>query len=248
MSEPVVAGCTAAKSVSGPLGVAISPEGDSVYVSASSEGAEAAFSRDVKTGALAQVAEPYECVTANASGCAEGSNDVVGLSGARRVTVSPDGINVYVAGQNANSIVELARAVKPKISELIGGSGSELGGTAVVIMGSGFVAGSTVEFGGKPADSVVAASSAIVAFSPPGSGTVDVSVTNPTGPSEATPADKFAYTPPAEPTVTEVVPHEGSEAGGTAVTITGSGILSRKRGGLRRRSGEQRRRSTRRRR
>ncbi len=40
-----------------------------------------------------------------------GAADIEGIAGARRVTVSPDGNNLYVAGQNDHAIVELARAV-----------------------------------------------------------------------------------------------------------------------------------------
>ena len=36
-----------------------------------------------------------------------------GIAGARRVTVSPDGKNLYVAGQNDHTVVELARVVPP---------------------------------------------------------------------------------------------------------------------------------------
>lgn len=111
----VAGGCTLVKSISRPLGVAISPEGANVYVSSASESAEAAFERNGETGALTQLPEPYACVTSNASGCGSGSTELIGLEGARRVTVSPDGANVYVAGQNAHAIVELARVPKPVV-------------------------------------------------------------------------------------------------------------------------------------
>ena len=57
-----------------------------------------------------QLPEPHECVTSNSSGCGKGSTELIGLDGPRRLTVSPDGLNVYVAGQSASTVVELDRA------------------------------------------------------------------------------------------------------------------------------------------
>ncbi len=94
--------------LSAPLGVAISPDGANVYVSGAGSNAEAAFTRNPSTGTLTQLASPFDCITDDSSGC--GQVGATGLAGARRVTVSPDGKNVYVAGQNSNSIAALSRA------------------------------------------------------------------------------------------------------------------------------------------
>ena len=73
----------------------------------------------------------------------------------------------------------------------------------------------------------------ITVTSPPGKGTVDITVTTPAGTSAATAADNFTYTaapppppppPPAPPMLTGVSPASGSTAGGTSVTITGTGL------------------------
>ena len=56
-----------------------------------------------------------------------------------------------------------------------------------------------------------------------GTGTVDVTVTTPAGTSHPTAADHFTYTAP-RPAVTGVSPDSGSTAGGTTVTITGTGL------------------------
>src|SRR5262249_26451522 len=59
------------------------------------------------------------------------------------------------------------------------------------------------------------------ATSPAGTGAVDVQVTTPGGTSASNPAgDLFTY----GPTVTAVSPNAGPLAGGTAVTITGTGF------------------------
>ncbi len=81
-------------------------------------------------------------MTSNGSGCAEGSTELTGLEGPRRLTVSPDGFNVYVAGQSAHTIVELARAQStPIISypNFSGATGLQLNGVAS-LMGSSLAA------------------------------------------------------------------------------------------------------------
>ena len=56
----------------------------------------------------------------------------------RIAAVSPDGMNLYVAGQNDHSVVELHRAVVPSISAVQPAGGPAAGGTEVAIQGSGF--------------------------------------------------------------------------------------------------------------
>jgi uncharacterized repeat protein (TIGR01451 family) len=114
ISSSAASGCgsTDAPSLQGPLGVAISPEGFSLYVADSSADAVTTLTRNPSTGALDQLASPEDCVTADDSGC--GTDDVPGLTGARRLSVSADGADgadVYVAAQNAPAIVELARTL-----------------------------------------------------------------------------------------------------------------------------------------
>ena len=61
--------------------------------------------------------------------------------------------------------------------------------------------------------------------SPPGTGTVTVTVTTPAGTSQATAVGHYTYTA-APPTVTGISPDGGSTAGGTTVSITGTGLAS----------------------
>jgi hypothetical protein len=91
----------------------------------------------------------------------------------------------------------------------------------VTIAGTGFEDGAEVSIGGKPARKVVVVDSTkITALTPPGSeGPADVAVRNPGVPA-AILADGFTY---VEAAVIETVePVDGSEAGGTKVTITGA--------------------------
>jgi hypothetical protein len=77
------------------------------------------------------------------------------------------------------------------------GSGSESGGTAVQISGSGLGAASAVRFGTTAAtEFLVSSPSLITAVAPPGTGTVDVTVTTPGGTSPTSSADHFRYSPP----------------------------------------------------
>lgn len=110
----------------------------------------------------------------------------------------------------------------PLITSLSITSGPTLGGTALVITGTGFVDGASVTFGGSMADVVFVNSTTLNVITPQRStvGAVNVVVTNPdlqTG----TKTNGFTYTlTPA--TATAVVPNVGPTGGGTAVTISGT--------------------------
>ena len=65
-------------------------------------------------------------------------------------------------------------------------------------------------------------STTITADSPAGTGVVDVTVTTPGGTSATSSADQFTYI--GAPAVTGLSPTSGPAAGGTLVTITGTGF------------------------
>ena len=110
----------------------------------------------------------------------------------------------------------------PQVSKLKPKSGPALGGTSVTIAGSGLGEASAVRFGAASASFVVDSPSSITAVAPPGTaGKTDVTVTGPGGTSATTSADLFKY---KTPTVTGVSPDTGATAGGTSVTIAGSGF------------------------
>ncbi|HEY2536060.1 MAG TPA: beta-propeller fold lactonase family protein [Solirubrobacteraceae bacterium] len=108
------AGCSPANGVGNPLGVAISPGGEDVYASSSNEDDVAEFTRNAETGALTAFPAPYECIGKTGKNTC-GTSGATGIAGARRVTVSPDGRNLYVAGQPDHAVVELARAGEPPV-------------------------------------------------------------------------------------------------------------------------------------
>jgi hypothetical protein len=110
----------------------------------------------------------------------------------------------------------------PSVTKVTPAKGPASGGTTVSITGTNFTAASAVRFGSADATSfTVKSSKSIIAVAPAGTpGTVDVSVTSPAGTSPIALADHFKYLP----TVTSLSPSAGSTAGGTAVTVTGSGF------------------------
>jgi hypothetical protein len=102
-------------------------------------------------------------------------------------------------------------------------SGPEAGGTTVTITGTNFTGASAVKFGSTNATSfTVNSTTSITAMSPAGTGTVDVTVTTSGGTSATSSADQFTYVVP--PAITQVKPIKGRSAGGTTVTITGTGF------------------------
>ena len=92
-------------------------------------------------------------------------------------------------------------------------------------MGSGFTSSSKVDFGLTEATGVKFESpTRMTATAPPGSGTVDVTVTTAGGTSLTGEADHFFYDP--IPSLSKIEPGEGPEGGGTSVTITGTGFTT----------------------
>ena len=111
----------------------------------------------------------------------------------------------------------------PTVTLLTPSGGPAVGGNLVVISGSGFtgLSGATaVKFGTVNATSyTVTDTTHISAIAPAGSGTVDVTVTNPAGVSATSATTKYSY---GLPTVTGVSPLAGTSGGGTLVTINGT--------------------------
>ena len=105
-------------------------------------------------------------------------------------------------------------------------TGSTAGGEVVTITGTYFIGTEWVKFGTNLATNISGSSNQLTVTSPAvaSAGTVDVTVTTPSGTSAIVPADQFTYSNPP-PTVTSVSPNTGSTAGGDTVTITGSNFI-----------------------
>jgi IPT/TIG domain-containing protein/BACON domain-containing protein len=177
-------------------------------------------------------------VTVSGKGLTGASKVLFGTVAASSVTlnsdtqitaVSPAGsgtVDVKVTtpgGTSATSTADRFTYVPvPTITSISPRSGPVAGGTVVIIRGSGFTGASKVLFGPTASSFLVNSDTQITTYSPAGSGTVHVTVTTLKGTSATSTADQFTYVP--VPTIASISPTSGPVAGGTTVTIKGSGF------------------------
>jgi alpha-tubulin suppressor-like RCC1 family protein len=126
------------------------------------------------------------------------------------------------SGTSAPSSADLFSYVAaPTVKSLSAKRGPGAGETSVTITGTNFEEATVVDFGATPAAHfTVNSSTSITALSPAGAGTVDVTVTAPGGTSATSKKDQFEYVPAIE----GISPSAGPAAGGTSVTIIGTGF------------------------
>ena len=91
--------------LAGASGVAVSPDGRSVYVAALTDHAVVAFTRNPDNGALT----PLGCIDDNDNGPDACAADGDGMNGATDVQVSRDGRSLYVASQFDHALVRFIR-------------------------------------------------------------------------------------------------------------------------------------------
>ena len=161
-------------------------------------------------------------------------------------TVLSDGVLVATAPSQAAGLVDVtvttpsgtsstssadhftySAATAPSVSSVTPSSGSVIGGDTVTVLGSNFTAATAVTFGSTAAtDFTVLSDTALVATAPAGSaGTVDITVTTPSGTSSTGSADHYTYTSaPSAPTVSSLGTSSGGSGGGTVVIVTGTGF------------------------
>ncbi len=145
-------------------------------------------------------------------------------SGTVDVTVvTPAGTS---ATSSAYQFSYVAESTPPAVIGVAPGSGPTTGGTLVTIAGTNLAGASAVDFGSMQVTSFLSdTGSQITLSSPPGSGTVDITVVTPAGTSAASSAYQFRYVPASTPpAVTGVAPGSGPTTCGTAVTITGTNL------------------------
>jgi DNA-binding beta-propeller fold protein YncE len=102
-------GCSLGRKLSGPEGLAASPDGASVYVTAFTSGALDVFNRNADSGAVTQKPRAPGCLLGTAvPGCLVGQ----GLRGASSVAVSPDDRNVYSVAFKSDSVAIFRRVTR----------------------------------------------------------------------------------------------------------------------------------------
>jgi DNA-binding beta-propeller fold protein YncE len=103
-----ISGCATGIGLGAPEGLAISPDGKSLYVGSALSNAVTVLGRDVAAGgALGQATDGTACVANQPlAGCATG----VQLAGANAVATAPAGRDVYVASLFSNSVTSFGRA------------------------------------------------------------------------------------------------------------------------------------------
>lgn len=108
--------------------------------------------------------------------------------------------------------------MSPSITALSPSSGSPSGGNQVTITGGGLTGATAVRFGSASAAFTAVSDTQIRAIAPPGSGTVQVSVTTPSGTSNGLP---YSY---SAPSLASLNPASGPGSGGNTVVLTGTSL------------------------
>lgn len=174
-------------------------------------------------------------VTLTGIGFQPGASVTFGPNGAAAVFVSsttltcpappgtPGTVSVTVTNPGGGSATGPAFAYRlPLVRGVSPFTGHPAGGTLVSVTGWGFLPGATAWFGQSPAPGVVVQSSTLLTCTtPPGTGTVAVTVANP-GAMWASGSPFFTYMIPT--TIASISPNTGPIVGGTTVTLTGSGF------------------------
>jgi IPT/TIG domain len=133
--------------------------------------------------------------------------------------VAPNGIELHpVLDIQFNPLPSV-----PTVDSVVPNSGPPGGGTSVTITGTNFTGATAVKFGAA-ATFAVNSSTQITATSPPGFGTVDITVTNTGGTSATSAADQFTFLP-GSPAVAVLPAVSNGAYGGyvTAATIQNTG-------------------------
>lgn len=197
-------------------GAAVTADGLELFYTAATPALGIAPS--VYRAARASTAEPFGDI-----------EKVAAIAGfAEAPTITSDGKTLYYH-QKAGSEVQIMEVTRPSyapamtLTRLTPARGPASGGTSVRIMGTNLAGVSAVDFGSSAASSVhVVSPSEVTAVSPPAaSGPAAVSVTSAEGTTEPAQQASFRFSPPS---LTEVSPRFGELAGGTVVTLRGSGF------------------------
>ena len=115
------------------------------------------------------------------------------IAGPATASPRPSSPSLGIAGPATPSLPPSSSSASPRVTTISPTSGTKAGGTSVTITGSGFSNATAVDFGGVSAVMTVDSGTEITATSPPGTGTVQVTVITPGGTSATGPTDQFSY-------------------------------------------------------
>ncbi|GGJ62270.1 IPT/TIG domain-containing protein [Streptomyces brasiliensis] len=155
---------------------------------------------------------------------AGGSTQIVAVAPPGTGTVT---VTVTNGDGTSNQPVTYTYIAAPVVTAVTPSQGPSSGGTSVVLTGTNLSGATAVRFDTTASGSfTVNSATQITAVSPAhAAGAAAVTVTTPGGTSNPdNPAAYFYYAPP--PTVIDIDPSSGTTAGGTTVTVRGSGFLN----------------------
>ena len=110
VSETGTGPCRDGRALNGAIGIAVSPDGRTVYVASTASDAIAIFTRR-RTGGLRQLRGSAGCVSETGRGpCRDG----VALDFARDLALSPDGKSVYIASARSDAVAILPTSASPR--------------------------------------------------------------------------------------------------------------------------------------
>ena len=160
-------------------------------------------------------------------------NTIMAVPPAGTVNTTVDVVVTSLSGTSAVSGSDkfsyLANSSLPTVTAVSPSSGPTTGGVPVTLTGTFFTGATAVKFGGTAATAFTVNSDTSITVMPPAgtAGAVDVTVTNTSGASGATAADKYTYVSlPPVAAISSISPTGGPSGGLTTVTITGTNFTS----------------------
>jgi hypothetical protein len=197
------------------LSIALTPAGSTITRGSTRQfTATGTFSQGATQDLTTQVTWAADPVTVASVSNAAGSKGL-----ATGLATGSASIGVLYQGVAATTTLNVS-SPNPALTSLSPTRGPASGGTTVTIAGSGLQGATGVRFGNVPARSVtVESDTELTAVSPFGTGASSVSVTTPIGTSGVL---TFTFVP--APQLVSLAPGSGVQAGGTPVTLTGTGF------------------------
>jgi FG-GAP-like repeat/IPT/TIG domain len=206
------------QSASGGLFALVPPSSGSIVPATNPEttGGTGAFHWDAVTGTYEVQATKAQC-------------HAPGIPSRSDVTTSSFTLPPPVVGLTLTLECPGTSPTPPSLTAVLPNAGPIAGGTVVTLVGNGLASTRAVLFGKTPAASFkVLSPYAVLAIAPPGNSVADLTVTTAGGSSPIVAADKYFYfnSPAATgaPSISSVTPNRGPSAGGTLVSIKGSGL------------------------